>query len=147
VEAIREMIGSQLESQERALKEEPYLVAARSRLDSAAWEAEFAEGQAMTMEEAVEYALSEEQPTIPSSSIPEQPPPGKPASPLTRREKEVAALVAQGWTNRQIATELSISEHTVAAHVANIRKKLGLRSRSQLSDWVAKQRLASSELR
>jgi DNA-binding CsgD family transcriptional regulator len=49
---------------------------------------------------------------------------------------EIAALVAQGLTNRQIASELSISEHTVATHVGKILKKVDLHSRSQLTAWV-----------
>jgi DNA-binding NarL/FixJ family response regulator len=52
---------------------------------------------------------------------------------LTRREEEVASLVARGLTNRQIASELSISEHTAATHVGKILRKLGLSSRSQLA--------------
>jgi DNA-binding CsgD family transcriptional regulator len=52
---------------------------------------------------------------------------------LTRREREVALLVARRLTNRQIAKELVISEHTVAAHLRRILKKLGLRSRAQIS--------------
>jgi DNA-binding CsgD family transcriptional regulator len=51
---------------------------------------------------------------------------------LTRREKEVAALVARDLTNRQIAKELVLSERTVANHVANILKKLGLHSREHV---------------
>src|SRR5215217_2115339 len=60
--------------------------------------------------------------------------------PLTRREQQVAALVARGPTNRQIATELSISEHTVANHVAKLLRKLGLDSRSQITAWVIERR-------
>jgi DNA-binding CsgD family transcriptional regulator len=52
---------------------------------------------------------------------------------LTLREQEVAALAGEGLTNRQIAEELSISEHTAATHVRKILKKLELRSRAQLS--------------
>jgi DNA-binding NarL/FixJ family response regulator len=59
---------------------------------------------------------------------------------LTRREEEVAALVARGLTNRQVATELSISDYTVANHVARILRKLGLGSRSQLTAWVVERR-------
>jgi non-specific serine/threonine protein kinase len=44
----------------------------------------------------------------------------------------VALLVGRGLINRQIAEELSISEHTVANHVRKILKKLGLRSRAQI---------------
>jgi DNA-binding CsgD family transcriptional regulator len=45
----------------------------------------------------------------------------------------VALLVGRKLTNRRIAQELSISEHTVANHVGNILRKLGLRSRAQVS--------------
>ncbi len=55
---------------------------------------------------------------------------------LTAREREVALLVARGLTNRQIASELSISKRTVDNHVANILKKLGLRSRAQVAAWA-----------
>ena len=54
-----EALGYQQAPAERALRE-PYLAAARSRLEEAAWEAAWAEGRAMTFEEAVAYALEEE---------------------------------------------------------------------------------------
>jgi DNA-binding NarL/FixJ family response regulator len=50
---------------------------------------------------------------------------------LTEREREVLALVAGGASNRQIASRLDISEHTVARHVSNIFDKLGVSSRTQ----------------
>jgi DNA-binding CsgD family transcriptional regulator/sugar lactone lactonase YvrE len=56
---------------------------------------------------------------------------------LTRREREVAVLVAQGLTNREIATRLFISERTAESHVEQIRGKLGFRSRVQIANWVA----------
>jgi DNA-binding CsgD family transcriptional regulator/sugar lactone lactonase YvrE len=56
---------------------------------------------------------------------------------LTRREREVATLVAQGLTNREIATRLFISERTAESHVEQIRGKLGFRSRVQIANWVA----------
>ena len=51
---------------------------------------------------------------------------------LTRREREIAELVARGLTNRQIAETLVISERTADAHVEHIRTKLGVRSRAQI---------------
>jgi DNA-binding NarL/FixJ family response regulator len=54
-------------------------------------------------------------------------------------------LVSHGLTNRQIASELSISEHTVATHIAKILKKLGLSSRARLSAWVAERGLPPSD--
>jgi DNA-binding NarL/FixJ family response regulator len=51
-------------------------------------------------------------------------------SPVTRREREVLRLVAGGLTNRQIAEQLVVSEHTVHRHVTNILRKLDLPSRT-----------------
>jgi predicted ATPase/DNA-binding SARP family transcriptional activator/DNA-binding CsgD family transcriptional regulator len=135
-ESVRETIGATLSPVElRAYG--PYIDAARARLDEAAWEEAWAEGKAMTVEEAVEYALAEseeqwqEQPR--RQPAPQEPPTsGQPDDVLTRRELEVAALAGGGLTNRQIAEELSISEHTAATHLRRILKKLGFRSRAQL---------------
>jgi DNA-binding NarL/FixJ family response regulator len=55
--------------------------------------------------------------------------------PLTRREQEVAALVAKGLTNREIAQALVIAEGTVGAHIDHILNKLGFRSRAQIAVW------------
>jgi DNA-binding CsgD family transcriptional regulator len=62
-----------------------------------------------------------------------------PASRLTAREREVAAYVAAGRSNREIAGLLFVSERTVEAHVANILRKLGVPSRSGIAAWVTRQ--------
>jgi len=54
---------------------------------------------------------------------------------LTDREHEVARLVAQGLTNPQIATTLTIGRRTVQTHVSHILEKLDLTSRAQLAAW------------
>jgi len=110
--------------------------AARAQLDEASWQAAWAEGRAMTPERAIEYTLSNgKQRDLPTLvPVPEQPPPAdERVERLTRRAQELALLVGRGLTNRRIAEELSISEHTVASHVRTILKKLGLRSRAQVS--------------
>jgi predicted ATPase/DNA-binding CsgD family transcriptional regulator len=61
-------------------------------------------------------------------------------SPLTRREQQVAALVAQGMTNRRIAAELVLSPRTVDSHVDHILTKLGFSSRAQVAAWCAANR-------
>jgi predicted ATPase/DNA-binding CsgD family transcriptional regulator len=61
---------------------------------------------------------------------------------LTRREMEVAHLVAEGLTNRDIAERLVISPRTAETHVANVMKKLGFSSRGQLSPWLLRERQA-----
>ncbi|MEU6228991.1 LuxR C-terminal-related transcriptional regulator [Streptomyces sp. NPDC047042] len=58
---------------------------------------------------------------------------------LSGREREVAALVAMGMSNRQIAAELTLSPRTVDFHVGNIRAKLGFGSRAQVAVWWARQ--------
>jgi DNA-binding CsgD family transcriptional regulator len=55
---------------------------------------------------------------------------------LTRRELEIARLVAQGLTNRQIGTRLTLSVRTAESHIEQIRAKLGFRTRSQIATWV-----------
>ncbi|HEX2646968.1 MAG TPA: LuxR C-terminal-related transcriptional regulator, partial [Candidatus Dormibacteraeota bacterium] len=62
--------------------------------------------------------------------------------PLSRRELEIARLVAEGLTNRTIAEKLHISERTAESHVKNICDKLGFNSRAQVAAWVSAQRPA-----
>jgi predicted ATPase/DNA-binding CsgD family transcriptional regulator len=69
----------------------------------------------------------------PPSSLPSLPP----QSSLTPREREITALIAQGYSNRAIAGELVISPATAARHVANILAKLGFTSRAQIAAWAA----------
>jgi non-specific serine/threonine protein kinase len=59
-----------------------------------------------------------------------------PARVLTRREEQVAALIARGRSNRQIADELVIATSTAERHVANILRKLDLTSRAQIAVWA-----------
>ena len=63
---------------------------------------------------------------------------------LTRREREVLALVAQGRTNRQIADELFISENTAGVHVSNILGKLGVASRTEAAAVAVRLDLAAA---
>jgi RNA polymerase sigma factor (sigma-70 family) len=60
---------------------------------------------------------------------------------LTAREREVLRLIAQGYTYKEIATELFISAKTVETHVSSVLRKLQLSSRHQLTKWAADRRL------
>jgi predicted ATPase/DNA-binding SARP family transcriptional activator/DNA-binding CsgD family transcriptional regulator len=140
-EALRKSIGTPLHPTERPDYDRS-VVAARSQLNEAAWEAAFAQGMAMSGEEAAEYALSEEV----APAAPESPPAeGRTVEPLTTlltaREREVAAMVAQGMSNRQIAQELFLSEHTVKRHISKILRKLGLASRAEVAAWATERLL------
>jgi predicted ATPase/DNA-binding CsgD family transcriptional regulator len=85
-----------------------------------------AEGQQMGLAEAVRYAMANE---------PEDAWRGGPHGTLTRRELEVATLVAQGLTNRDIAGRLGVSVRTIDTHVDHVLTKLGFNSRTQLVAW------------
>jgi non-specific serine/threonine protein kinase len=95
-----------------------------------AWEA----GRRLPLDEIVADAL------MPAEhAAPRIPPSGTRSGPLTRREGEVAALIARGLTNRQIAEELFIAERTADTHVEHILAKLGLSSRAQVAAWMVAQ--------
>jgi DNA-binding CsgD family transcriptional regulator len=67
------------------------------------------------------------------------------AIPLTDRQREVAALIRQGMTNREIADALVIAERTADTHVENILNKLGLVSRAQIAAWAVEQDVALAQ--
>ena len=98
---------------------------ARSRLSRPAAEAAWRKGAALSMEEAVRDATG-------AAAGPAH----DNGSPLTARERQVAALIAEGLTNPEIAKRLRMAGRTADAHVEHIRNKLGLRSRSQIAVWA-----------
>lgn len=65
-----------------------------------------------------------------------------PASPITRRELEIAQLIAGGLSNKEIARKLFLSERTVDNHVQHLLNKLNFHSRAQIAAWVERQGLA-----
>ena len=60
----------------------------------------------------------------------------KTESPLTDREQEIAALVAQGLSNKEIARELGVSANTIRSHISNILRKLKLTNRTQIAIYL-----------
>ena len=63
---------------------------------------------------------------------------------LTEREREVATMIAQGKSNREIADVLVIGYRTVEAHVSNILSKLGFTSRAQIAAWAVEKGLTKA---
>ena len=96
-----------------------YVATARSQLDEASFAEAWSEGHAMTTEEAVEYALAEDE-----AAASEDP------SLLSESEAEILALVAEGLTNPQVADRLYLSPRTVGQHLRSIYRKLGVSSRA-----------------
>jgi predicted ATPase/DNA-binding CsgD family transcriptional regulator len=109
----------------------------RSQLTAKQFHSAHKAGASMTRDEAAAFALNEEplQPTSPDIEMPN----------LTKREREVAALVTRGLTNKAIAESLVISQRTAQGHVENILTKLGFSSRTQIATWVASQQSATEE--
>ncbi|MEU1733929.1 LuxR C-terminal-related transcriptional regulator [Streptosporangium sp. NPDC020145] len=91
------------------------------------------EGAALGSERAIAYALGEDVATGPAVRDSRW-------APLTRREREVAELVAEGLTNRQIAHRLVVVQRTVDSHVEHILAKLGFSARTQIAAWAIRQR-------
>jgi DNA-binding NarL/FixJ family response regulator len=90
----------------------------------------------MGQAEAVAFALGESSRPAPR---PDNTQAGASPGRLTRRERDVAALVAQGLSNGQIAAALVISARTVESHVQHIMDKLGVSARAQIAVWAAAQ--------
>jgi predicted ATPase/DNA-binding NarL/FixJ family response regulator len=108
----------------------------RDALGDAAFAADFGNGQSLALDAMLAYALEERRAITP--------PPRKDASsPLTRREQQVADLVAQGLSNKDIAAALVISQRTVESHVEHILSKLGFASRSRVAAWITERTRAA----
>jgi predicted ATPase/DNA-binding CsgD family transcriptional regulator len=141
-EALREDIGLALVLWDHAATDyETLLAGTRSQLGGSAWETLQDAGRAMTLEQAVDYALAGEA----SSSAAEENAPsahdGPPAG-LSAREAEVLGLVASGLTNAQVARELFISPNTVNRHLNSIYRKLGVTSRAAATRFALEHNLA-----
>jgi len=101
---------------------------ARRALGAGRFDAAWAAGALMSMDQLVDHIRR----VATDSGGPKQ----AQSDPLSKREREVAALIARGYTNRQIAEDLVISERTADGHVANILAKLGLRNRAHVVIWA-----------
>ncbi|MEW2511188.1 helix-turn-helix transcriptional regulator [Streptomyces sp. NPDC046870] len=98
--------------------------AVREALTAAAFDREFRRGARATVDEAMAHVLDD------AAGVPG----------LTRRESQVAELVAEGLTNKDIAARLTIAQRTAENHVERILGKLGLTSRTQLAVWAYERR-------
>ncbi|MFE3001908.1 protein kinase [Nocardia sp. NPDC059246] len=101
----------------------------RDILGRRGYESAHQEGAGMSFETAVDFALGEHHRA--------ETPPDRGAASLTKRERQVADLVAEGLTNKAIAGRLVISQRTAQGHVEHILTKLGFTARTQIAAWAA----------
>jgi DNA-binding NarL/FixJ family response regulator len=100
-------------------------------LGAAKYEVTFEAGRRLSREAAVRLALGE------SESVEVVGRGDVGTGTLAKRELEVARLIADGLSNKQIGARLFISDATVASHIRHIMDKLGVNARSQIAVWVA----------
>jgi DNA-binding CsgD family transcriptional regulator len=104
--------------------------AAIAAIGAAKFEAEYTAGTRLDRESALRLALGDPEEHGDAVQHVE-------TGPLSKREVEVARLIAEGLGNKEIGTRLFISERTVTTHVGNILNKLGFDSRVQIASWIA----------
>ncbi|WP_329091580.1 ATP-binding protein [Streptosporangium sp. NBC_01469] len=102
----------------------------REALGKQAFDTVVRQGSKMQCDEAIAFALEESAHRGEPAGEAEEP------SPLTRRETEIAKLVAQGLSNKEIAASLTIAQRTAEGHVEHIMTKLGFHSRAQIAVWT-----------
>jgi predicted ATPase/DNA-binding CsgD family transcriptional regulator len=108
----------------------------RSKIAIHKSEEAWVQGRAMTMDQAIDYALGEGEPETAID-----------VGLLSQREREVAILVANGLTNRQIAERLFIAERSAEGHLERIRNKLGVRSRTEVARWAVEHGLMAAPIK
>jgi non-specific serine/threonine protein kinase len=104
-----------------------------STLGEQEFRAVFRKGMDLELDDAIAFAIGEEQA--------QDPVPVLTPTPLTRREQQVADLIAGGMSNKEIAARLVIARRTAEGHVERILQKLGFSSRAQIATWVTERRV------
>ncbi len=137
IQAWHEHSGASMQPPDR-VEHEKGLAAFRQKLGESAFREAFDEGRRLPLATAIEIALESAAPFVSAEQGTSAP---TAQSVLSRREQEVAALIAEGLTNRQIDERLVIAPRTADTHVANILTKLGFTSRSQIASWTANRAL------
>jgi predicted ATPase/DNA-binding CsgD family transcriptional regulator len=136
-DALRRTIRLAVPPVERPERER-VLAAVRANLAPAAFAAAWRAGAAMSRDEALADALADGADDLRTCDPPA-------AGPLTPREREVAALVARGFSNRRVAEALVIAPGTAQRHVANILAKLDVSSRARIAAWAVEHGLVAAE--
>ena len=119
--------------------------ASRREVGSDAWDEAWSVGSALLTEQAIQLALVDDADGSGEMTTSEREPEQEDSlNRLSRREREVTRLLAQGLTYREISGALSISERTVGSHVEHVMTKLGIRSRTRVAVWAVEHGLGGS---
>jgi predicted ATPase/DNA-binding CsgD family transcriptional regulator len=137
-EAVRAPVGSVIDPADRP-EYNRTISRLRSALGEDAFAALWAEGATLRLEEIIECALPESDATMESTRTDKEKFGG-----LTAREREVARLIAQGKSNREIAEAMTVGVKTVETYVTRILNKLGFDSRVQIATWAIEKGLTAS---
>lgn len=125
-------LGARLFARKRVRYEMPV----REALGATRFAAAYERGAAMTIDETIAFALGDDEGRSITGEAAE-------LGSLTKREREVAQLVAQGLSNKEIAAKLVISLRTAEGHVEKILTKQGFSSRAQVAAWLSGQATVS----
>jgi non-specific serine/threonine protein kinase len=138
-QSLRERVGGITDCYGGFPAHQAGLIAAQESLGAQRFDALAREGRAMSLDEVVTYALTArndaQRASLAKAGASKSTP--RSAFPLSVREREVAVLLAQGLSNREVARALVITPRTADTHVMNILTKLRLHSRAQVAAWAA----------
>jgi predicted ATPase/DNA-binding CsgD family transcriptional regulator len=140
--SVREAVGERQSLMGQGLVDQ-WLVPMKQVLGDDAFQSAWEAGRVMSTEQALELALGATE-TAPEQPGQLRPAPTRRVPELSPREQQVAELLAEGLSNRQIAERLVVTERTVAAHIEHILDKLGFASRHQVATWAADRGLSNT---
>ena len=138
-DSLRADKGIRLDPVDRAAFDDA-VAAVRARLGADRFDTAWRRGRAVDGEQVLAEVLGGEENATAIRLAPD----ARGLDVLSPREREVAALIAQGHTNRQLAEALGITERTAEVHARNIREKLGVSTRSQIAAWATEQGLQAA---
>ncbi|MFD2419635.1 LuxR C-terminal-related transcriptional regulator [Amycolatopsis pigmentata] len=137
-EGIWHMIGGPRWRQPMRHQHDQCEAGLRTALGGEAFDSAFRSGMRLAPDDVLTFALQETPTREPGRSADS-------SQVLTRRENEIAGLIADGMSNKGIAQTLVIAPRTAESHVENILKKLGFTSRSQIASWMIRHRVPQDD--
>jgi len=141
-EALREITGVKLVDRADSVRRDHEVEEIRRRLGVQTFATEWAAGRTIGPDAAARLALRIGSAEADDDADGRIATAGRPL--LTPREREVAALVARGLTNREAAQELLVAPRTIETHLEHIFAKLGVQTRAEVAAWAARQDLRAA---